>query len=164
MSTAKRKINKPVLRDAETKDMKSIIYLTERLIEHEMRLSRIPIIEDMQERKRIVMETIARALVDTEQHVWVVEKVPGRIVGVFIVGKEYQFTIESRNPVCNFYHAYSQKTVLSFYEIHNRVKEWARAKSCKAIKIIELIGNIRTQKLIELLGYTNTAMVWEMDI
>ncbi len=153
----------PILRDAETKDMKSIIYLTEKLIDCETEMSDIPIIEDVQERKKIVMEMIARSLVDPDHKVWVVEK-SGRILGVFIAEKKTRFTIESRNPICVFSHAYSQKTVLSFYEIHNKVKNWAREQGCKAIQMTGLIGNTKIQKLVESLGYNKIAIIYEMEV
>lgn len=156
-------MSEPVLRDAETKDMKSIIYLTEQLIDYESGISDIPIIEDLQERKKIVMEMIARALVGPEQKVWVVEK-SGRILGVFMAEKVTRITIESRNPMCVFSHAYSKKTVLSFYEIHNKVKEWAKEKGCKAIQMTGLIKNLKIQKLVKSLGYNEVAITYEMEV
>ena len=156
-------MTKPILRDAETKDMGNIITMMERLIAHEMKISDIPVIEE-QERHAVVMQKIAEALTFPDQHVWVVEK-SGRILGVFIVSKqEIPLSIQSRNPVCLFAHAYSQKTVLSFFEIHNRVKEWAREQGCKAIVMTALVGNERVQKLTESLGYAKTTVVYEMAI
>lgn len=154
---------KAILRDAETKDMKSIIYLMEQLIEYEMDGSDISLIEDLEERKKIVIDTVAASLVDPEQKVWVVEK-SGRILGVFIIRKQSLFTVESRNPICVFSHGYSQKTVLSFYEIHNKVKKWAREKGCKAILMTALIGNKKVQKLFNDLGYEITSMNYELGV
>ena len=153
----------PILREAETKDMKSIIYLTEKLVDHEVRISGIPVIEDLHERKKIVMEMIARSLTDPAQKVWVVEK-SGRILGIFIAGIEERFTVEAHNPVCVFSHAYNQKTVLPIHEIHNRMKEWAREKGCKAIQMSGLIENIKIQELVEKLGYTKKAITYEMEV
>lgn len=154
----------PILRDAETKDMKSIMFLMDRLIEHEVSLSDLPIIEDVEARKSIVMEMLARALVSSDQHVWVVDK-SGRILGVFIAGKqEIPFTIQERNPVCVFSHGYNQKTVLSFFEIHNRVKEWAKEKGCKSIYMTALAGNTKVQRLFESLGYSKMSVAYEMEV
>ena len=158
-----KKTTKPMLRSAETKDMKSIIHLVEKLIDYELKISDIPIIDDLQKKSKIIMEMIARALVDPDKKVWVVDK-SGRILGVFIVAKEERFTIEAHDPICIFSHAYNQKTVLSFYEIHNRVKEWAKEKNCKAIQMTGLIGNAKIQKLVENLGYTKKAIIYEMEV
>lgn len=155
---------KPILREAETKDMKSIIYLMEKLIEHELTIADIPVIKDLDERKRIVMETVAQALVDPDKKIWVVDK-SGRILGAFIAEKRFSpLTIESNNPVCIFSHAYNQKTVIPFYEIHNRVKEWAKEKGCKIIAMTSLVGNISVQKLFEKLGYNQKSITYEIGV
>ena len=156
-------MNKPMLRDAETKDMKSIIVLVEKLIDAETAMSDIPIIEDPEERKQIVMKIIAHSLVDPDRNIWVVEK-SGRILGVFIVRKETRFGIEARNPVCVISHGYSQKTVLPFYEINNKFKEWARGKGCKSMQMIGLIENTNVQKLFEGLGYKKAAIIYELEL
>ena len=151
---------KPILRDAETKDMGSMMHLIKKLIDHEAEISSIPLIEDKQQ---VIMETVARALVDPEQHAWVVEK-SGRILGIFMVTKETRFTANARNPVCIFTNAYSQKTVLSFYEVHNQVKKWAKEKDCKAIQIVGLTENKKMQHLCEGFGYTKAAVIYEMEV
>lgn len=151
---------KPILREAETKDMKSIMILLEKLVDFESGISDIPIIED---RKDIVMKIIAHALVDPDRNIWVVEK-SGRILGVFIARKETRFGIEALNPVCVFSHAYNQKTVLSFYEINNKVRKWAKMKGCKSIQMIALIKNEKVQKIFEGLGYNKTAMIYELEL
>lgn len=155
---------KAILREAETKDMKSIIYLMEKLIEHELKMTDTPVIENLQERKRIVMETVAQALVNPDQKVWVVDK-SGRILGVFIVEKRVlPLTIETRNPVCVFSHGYSQKTVISFYEIHNKVKEWAKGKDCKSIVMNSIFRNEKVQNLFKNLGYIQKSITFEMGV
>lgn len=155
--------SEPILREAETKDMKSIIFLVGNLIDHEVNIADIPVIEDLPERKRIVMEMVARALIDPDQNAWVVEK-SGRILGIFIAVKEDRDTIEARNPMCVFTHAYNQKTVLPFHEIHNRVRTWAREKSCKGIQMTALSGNDKIQNLVKSLGYYETARTYEMEV
>lgn len=155
---------KPILREAETKDMKSIIYLMEKLIEHELTMVDTPVIEDLDERKRIVMETVAQALVDPDKKIWVVDK-SGRILGVFIVAKILMpLAIEKLNPICVFTHGYSQKTVISFYEIHNRVKQWAKEKGCKTIRVVQFVQNKKAQKILELLGYNKTSFNYELEV
>ena len=151
---------KAILREATTKDMKAITVLIEKLIAYEVVLSGLSVIED---KGIILMEIIARALIDTDQAVWVVEK-SGRLLGVFIAAKEESLTIDSRNPVCVFSHGYNQKTVLSFYEIHNKVKEWAKEKGCKAIQMTGLIENTNVQKLFEKLGYTKKTITYELEV
>lgn len=154
---------KAILREAETRDMKSIIILIEKLINYEVSISNISIIDDIEKRKDIIIEIIARSLIDTNKKVWVVDK-SRRILGVFIVEKREYLTIEKNNPVCIFTHAYSQKTVLSFFEIHNKVKEWASNKGCNSIRMSALIRNTQIQKLVEKLGYNKQAIIYEMEI
>lgn len=143
---------KAILRDAETKDMKSIIYLLNKLIDYEANLTDIDIIEDKVKRNEIVTRKVAQALVDPNKKALVVEK-SGRIHGVFIVGKHDLKGVEAKTPVCVFYHAYSHKTGLSIYEIHNRVKEWAKEKGCKVINMVGLTKNDKMYKLCKGLGY-----------
>ena len=50
----KHEMSEPILRDAETKDMKSIIHLVEKLIDYELKISDIPIIEDLQKKSKII--------------------------------------------------------------------------------------------------------------
>ena len=154
---------KPLLREAETKDMKSVIVLVERLIDTEAEMSDILIVEDLVERKQVVMKIVAQALVDPDQNVWVVEK-SGRILGVFIARKETRLTVEARNPVCVFSHAYSQKTVFPFHKIHNRIKEWANSVGCKSIQMTGLAQNVKIQKLFEGLGYNKVAITYTMEV
>lgn len=155
---------KAILREAETKDMKSIIYLMEKLIEYELEIADTKVIEDLQERKRIIMETVAKALVNPDQKVWVVDK-SGRILGAFIAEKRFfPLTIESNNPVCQFTHAYSQKTVISFHKIHNEIMKWAKEKGCKSIVTVCIAGNESANLLAQKFGYKQKSITHEKEI
>ena len=152
-----------VIRDATALDLGRMVKLVEQLIAHEKTLGESLIIDDIEERQKVITTYLADALFSHDNKIILIEK-SGRILGIFILEIIERPPFHKHSRICNIWVGYAKKSPVYIKRIFAIFEDWAKEKYCDAISANVLGSNERARKLMTVLGYKETYITFEKEV
>lgn len=151
------------LREARVTDLRSIIGLLNLLHKKEAEFTESPLIENEAERHELILHEMARQIVNPNSKVLVIDK-SGRLVGLHIAVIEYLEPIFKNSQICHWRVAYARKSDISIRTVEKEIRQWAKEKGCKTIRVATLYNNDKIHKLMEIGNYEPKHVIYEKEI
>lgn len=150
------------VRDATSFDLKGMLRLIENLVQYEEGLGNDQVV-DGPVRGDALLTMLARALVNPDFKLLVIEK-SGRLIALYILEVEVRSPLFRQPTVCNVWVGYSKKSPIFIKKLLGIAEEWAKSRGCNALKVSIYPKNDRVRKLLEILGFQNTQIVYEKEV
>jgi len=137
-----------IIREAEIKDIRQCVTLTDKLVKFEENLCKAHIlIDNPDERHNGIVAMIGEALVNPDSRVLIVQK-SGRIIALFIASIINKPTVFKHNRICNVWLGISQENC-PIEKVLSEFQEWGKEKGCNALSCHVLNGNKKVQRFCE---------------
>jgi hypothetical protein len=151
------------LRDAKIHDIRSLVFLAEKLLQTEKEIGGLKIIPDKEVRHKILFDSIGRCLMSPNCKILVIEK-SGRITGMFIMRIQDRIGIFQNDKFCDVWLAYSKKSPFFIRKIEANVIQWMKEKGVSLMRITVLTNNERVKQLLNKIGFTEKYCIFEKEV